>query len=338
VSLVEQTIARLKKQQAMKQQAVQQPVQQQPVQQQPVQQQRPVNQQPVQQQRPVNQQPVKQQPMAPKKVSPAVRPPPGPAPGPVVDRLEYTGDQGRSIILNNEALRASGYIPEPDKDRHFADQYRRIKRPLIDKALSGTEVGESRIIMVTSALPGDGKTFTSINLALSMALERDISLLLVDADTPKRHISQLFMLDKLPGLLDALLDENLDTEALVVPTSTRGLSILPAGGQVTNAAELLSSNRMRKILTGLCTRNPRRVLLFDSPPLLVTNEGGPLLKLAGQVVLVVRAGGTPRHAVQEALALFDERQAGGVVLNQVPGSPTEGYYGYGSYGTDGAES
>jgi Mrp family chromosome partitioning ATPase len=171
-----------------------------------------------------------------------------------------------------------------------------------------------------------------------MALERDISLLLVDADTPKRHISQLFSLDKLPGLLDALVDENLDTEAIIVPTSTRGLSILPAGGQVPNAAELLSSNRMRKIVTALCSRNPRRVLLFDSPPLLVTNEGGPLLKLAGQVVLVVRAGGTPRHAVQEALALFDKRQAGGVVLNQVPGSPAEGYYGYGSYGTDGAES
>jgi exopolysaccharide/PEP-CTERM locus tyrosine autokinase len=300
VSLVEQTIARLKKQQEMKQEAVKQ--------------------------------------QTPKKVSPPVLPPPGTAPGRVVDSLEYTADHGRSIILNNDALRASGYFPEPDKDRQFADQYRRIKRPLIDKALSGTEVGESRVIIVTSALPGDGKTFTSINLALSMALERDISLLLVDADTPKRHISQLFSLDKLPGLLDALVDENLDTEALIVPTSTRGLSILPAGGPVTNAVELLSSNRMRKIVTGLCTRNPRRILLFDSPPLLVTNEGGPLLKLAGQVVLVVRSGVTPRHAVQEALGLFDTRQAGGVVLNQVPGSPTEGYYGYGSYGTDGAES
>jgi exopolysaccharide/PEP-CTERM locus tyrosine autokinase len=331
MSLVEQTIARLKKQQAMKQEAAKQEAFDQRV----------VDPQAVKQQavkpQAVKPQAVKQQVMAPRKVSPAVSSPPGTVLGPVVDRLEYTADHGRSIILNNEALRASGYIPEPDKDRHFADQYRRIKRPLIDKALSGTEVGESRMIMVASALPGDGKTFTSINLALSMALERDISLLLVDADTPKRHISSLFALDKLPGLLDALVDENLDAEGLIVPTSTRGLSILPAGGQVTNAAELLSSNRMRKIVTGL-TRNPRRILLFDSPPLLVTNEGGPLLKLAGQVVLVVRAGGTPRHAVQEALALFDKRQAGGVVLNQVPGSPSEGYYGYGSYGTDGAES
>jgi protein-tyrosine kinase len=123
-----------------------------------------------------------------------------------------------------------------------------------------------------------------------------------------------------------------------VPTSTPGMTILPAGRRVTNATELLSSSRMRKTVTALCSRNPRRILLIDSPPLLVTNEGSPLLKIAGQVVLVVRAGETPRHAVEAALALFDPRQAGGVVLNQVPGGPTEGYYGYGSYGTDGTQT
>jgi protein-tyrosine kinase len=275
----------------------------------------------------------KQQAIVSKRVTPAVS-----APGRLVDRPEDNEGHAQPIILDNAALRACGYFPEPDKDRQFADEYRRIKRPLIDKALSGTAVGESRVIMVTSALPGDGKTFTSINLALSMALERDISLLLVDADSAKRHISQLFSLDKQPGLLDALVEENLDAEALIVPTSMRGMSILPAGKRVTNAVELLSSNRMRKIVTDLFTRNPRRILLFDSPPLLVTNEGSPLLKIAGQVVLVVRAGQTPRQAVQAALALFDTQQAGGVVLNQIPGRSTEGYYGYGSYGTDGTQT
>ena len=89
-------------------------------------------------------------------------------------------------------MRAGGYLPEDGKDRQFADHYRRIKRPLIDKALSGSvAVGESRVIMITSALPGDGKTFTSINLALSMALERDVSVLLVDCDVAKRHVSQI---------------------------------------------------------------------------------------------------------------------------------------------------
>jgi exopolysaccharide/PEP-CTERM locus tyrosine autokinase len=275
----------------------------------------------------------KQQAAAP-KVTPAVLSPRETAPGALADP---DANHAQAIMLDNAALRASGYIPEPDKDRQFADQYRRIKRPLIDKAMSATSLGESRVVMVTSALPGDGKTFTSINLALSMALERDISVLLVDADSAKRHISQLFGIEHRMGLLDSLVEETLDAESLIVPTTTRGLSFLPAGKRVTNAVELLSSNRMRKIVAGLCARNPRRILLFDSPPLLVTNEGSPLLKIAGQVVLVVRAGDTPRHAVEAALALFDLQQAGGVVLNQVPGASTEGYYGYGSYG-DGTET
>jgi protein-tyrosine kinase len=252
---------------------------------------------------------------------------------PMADELDETKRATRMVIDLN-ALRAGGYLPEISKDRQFADQYRRIKRPLIEKALSGNDAaGEPRVIIVTSAVPGDGKTFTSINLAFSMALERDISILLVDSDVAKHHITDIFGLRQRKGLLDALTDESLDPEALVVPTSSRGFSILPAGTRVEGTAELVSSNRMRQIVTTLCARNPRRILLLDSPPLLITNEGRSLVKIAGQVVLVVRAGETPRHAVQAAIDMVDEKQAGGVILNQVKVGFTEGYYGYGAYGT-----
>ena len=256
-----------------------------------------------------------------------------------IDPPEEAAGAGNRFSIDNAALRAAGYLPETEKERQFADQYRRIKRPLIDKALSGdSEFGDPRIMMVTSALPGDGKTFTGINLALSLSLERDISVLLIDADVAKRHVSQIFGLDSKPGLLDVLADDKLDVASVVISTTTRGLSILPAGSRVSNTAELLSSNRMAKILASLCARNPRRILLLDSPPLLVTNEGRALVKVVGQVVLVVRAGQTPRQAVQAAVDLFDARQAGGVVLNQVPGASTGEYYGYGSYGTDDAQT
>ena len=252
---------------------------------------------------------------------------------PMVSELEDSKATNRLVIEAN-ALRNGGYLPETSKDRQFADQYRRIKRPLIEKALSGDDAGgEPRIIVVTSAVPGDGKTFTSINLAFSMALERDISILLVDSDVAKHHITDIFGLRQRKGLLDALTDESLDPESLVVPTSTRGLAILPAGTRVEGTAELVSSNRMRHIVTTLCARNPRRILLLDSPPLLITNEGRSLVKIAGQVVLIVRAGETPRHAVQAAIDMVDEKQAGGVILNQVKVGFTEGYYGYGAYGT-----
>ena len=253
---------------------------------------------------------------------------------PTVNELEDSTKAANRLSINVNALRAGGYLPEASKDRQFVDQYRRIKRPLIEKALSGDDAGgEPRIIIVTSAVPGDGKTFTSINLAFSMALERDISILLVDSDVAKHHITDIFGLRQRKGLLDALTDENLDPEALVVPTSSRGFSILPAGTQVDGTAELVSSNRMRQIAISLCARNPRRILLLDSPPLLITNEGRALVKLAGQVVLVVRAGETPRHAVQAAIDMVDEKQAGGVILNQVKVGFTEGYYGYGAYGS-----
>jgi Mrp family chromosome partitioning ATPase len=135
--------------------------------------------------------------------------------------------------------------------------------------------------------------------------------------------------------LDALVDESVDADSLVVQTNLRGLSILPAGRRRVEATtELLSSNRMRQIIANLCNHDPRRILLLDSPPLLITNEGRTLVKIAGQIVLVIRAGRTPRYAVQDAMGLFDAQQMGGIILNQVEASPIEGYYGYGSYGTN----
>ena len=258
---------------------------------------------------------------------------------PPIAVIDPTSDpkSAKRLVLDATAMRARGYLPEEGKDRQFADHFRRIKRPLVDKALSGeTAAGDPRVIMITSALPGDGKTFTSINLALSMALERDISVLLVDCDVAKRHVSDIVGLKEEAGLLDALVDETMDIESLVVPTNMRGLSILPAGRRVEATAELLSSNRMRQIIAHLFARNPRRVLLLDSPPLLITNEGRTLVKNAGQVVLVVRAGYTARHAVQDAVGLFDPQQAGGIILNHVAVSGGEGYYGYGTYGSYGA--
>jgi protein-tyrosine kinase len=255
------------------------------------------------------------------------------APTPINRETSATAANRLNIDLQN--LRAKGYLPEVEQDRSFAEHYRRIKRPLIEKAVAGTAMGESRVIMVASAVPGDGKTFTSINLALSMALERDMSVLLVDSDVAKQHITGIFGLSRQPGLLDALQDDSVDPESLVIPTNIRGLSLLPAGSRAEGTAELLSSNRMRSIAENLCAVNTGRILLLDSPPLLITNEGRALLKIAGQVILVVRASSTPRQAVQAAIRLIDPRQAGGLILNDVTSASSDEYYGYGKYGTYG---
>ena len=242
----------------------------------------------------------------------------------------------KHITLDVDAMRAQGYVPEAGVAQQFANHYRRIKRPLIDKASRATDSSplDPRVIMVTSALPGDGKTFTSINLAMSMALERDMSVLLVDCDVAKRHISTIVGMQEERGLVDALTDESLEIESLVSATNVRGLSILPAGTRTQGTPELLSSNRMRHLIAALCAHMPRRLLLLDSPPLLITDEGRALTKIAGQIALVVRAGHTPRQAVMDAIALFSTEQAGGIILNHVNLTRSDKYhgYGYGSYG------
>lgn len=239
----------------------------------------------------------------------------------------------KRLTVDTKALRAAGYLPEEGLERRFADHYRQIKRPLVENALTGP--ADMRLIVVTSALPGDGKTFTSINLALSMARERDLSVVLIDADTPKARISEIFGIRRERGLLDALVDESLDVEELIAPTDVPGLEVLSAGRFLENTTELLASARMGQIAARISARNPRRLVLFDTAPLLVSSEARVLLRIAGQVVLVARVGATPRHAVVEALAQVDKKKLQGLILNNAPFRKGGGYYEYGGYGAEG---
>lgn len=236
-------------------------------------------------------------------------------------------EPSKHTTLDLNELRKRGYLPEPGLERRFADHYRQIKRALVEKALAGTP--DARLIMVTSALAGDGKTFTSINLALSMARERDAYVLLVDADAPKARISEILGVRGEPGLLDALADPSLDIESLVIATDLRGLQLLPAGKFVEHATELFASARMGQIAARLASRG-RRLVLFDSAPLLVSSESRALTRIPGQVVLVTRAGVTPLRAAQDALAQIDRNKLQGVVLNGTRSGSGDGYYyGYG---------
>jgi len=242
----------------------------------------------------------------------------------------------KRIALDPTGLRKAGYLPREGLERRFADHYRQIKRPLIDKALAGG--AEMRLIVVTSALPGDGKTFTSLNLALSMARERDVSVLLVDADAPRERISEVLGVRGERGLLDALVDKSLDVESLVVQTDIRGFEVLPAGRRVETAPELIASSRMDEITARLVARHPRQLIVLDSPPLLVSSETRVLSRVAGQVVLVVRVGVTPRQAVIDAAAQINKKKLQGLILNQAAYSKLGGYYSYPTYGEGGDET
>ena len=240
----------------------------------------------------------------------------------------------RRIAIDLIRLREQGYLPEEGQERRFADYCHRIKRPLIDRALSANAAQEARLILLTSALPGDGKTFMTVNLALSMARERDVTVLLVDGDLPRAHISHVLGMEGEPGLLNALRDDTLDIESLVHDTDIRGLEFLPAGAPSEGASELIASVRMRELASKLICRNPRRLVLFDSSPLLASSEARALVQIPGQMILVARAGRTPRQAIVEALTHIDKNRLTGLILNDGHVSNEGGYYGYG-YGSNG---
>lgn len=237
----------------------------------------------------------------------------------------------RIIAINEPALRNAGLLPPEHQERQLSQQYRQIKRPLIGSAFGRgvPQLPQGQLIMMASAVPGEGKTFTCLNLAFSMAREKDLRVLLVDADLPKPHISKLLGVDAERGLLDALQNHALDAESLILPTDVHGLSVLPAGQRDEHATELLASDRMRHIVARLLERDPQRIVLFDSPPLLLTTESQVLAQIVGQVVLVVRAGVTPHRTVLDAISYIGSDKSVSLVLNQSTAAPGSGYYYYG---------
>ena len=203
---------------------------------------------------------------------------------------------GKRIAVDLAQFRANGLLAPDSEERRLAEQYRTIKRPLLRNAdpTIDPEVPRGNLIAVASALSGEGKTFTCVNLCLSVARERDWSVLLVDGDCSKPQLTRLFSAEKEPGLIDLLRDSSESYERLVMPTDIPRLSLLPAGSRDVHATELLASKRMDELCTKLSADDPGRIVVFDSSPLLLTTEAGVLASKVGQIVLVVRANETPQ--------------------------------------------
>jgi exopolysaccharide/PEP-CTERM locus tyrosine autokinase len=243
-------------------------------------------------------------------------------------RLEAPAPTGRVLTFDLDALRAGGLLPPAHQERELAQQYRQIKRPLINNALGrGVEaLPEGNLVMIASAVPGEGKTFTALNLALSMRLEEDVTVLLVDGDVVNPRLSQILGADDARGLLDVLKDPSMPPASAVLSTDIPGLTFLPAGHQEPNATELLASARMHEVVAQLAGQDPTRLVLFDSAPLLLTTESQSLTEIAGQILLVVRADQTPQHAVLEAVETLSESKSVSLVLNQSMKQPHARYY------------
>jgi receptor protein-tyrosine kinase len=267
----------------------------------------------------------------------AVQPTPHPAapvPQPVAQAPEpaVAAAERRSEVveLDLDRLARMGYCVPANARMPLSEEFRILKRPLLkNAALEGeAAIRRGNLIMVTSSLAGEGKTFTSLNLALSISAEVDRSVLLVDADVIRPSVLERLGLSPRRGLMDVLRDPSVDLSDVMLRTNIPKLSVLPSGEGSVHATEMLASAAMQRLLDDLATKYADRIVIFDAPPLLMATESHVLATHMGQVVVVVEAGNTSRHAVSEAFASVAHCPVVLPLLNKYSGPNPMGGYGY----------
>ncbi|NOT12192.1 MAG: tyrosine-protein kinase family protein [Methylococcaceae bacterium] len=255
-----------------------------------------------------------------------------PASTPVVPVVKEQIVENQEIDeLDWDKLSELGFVTPGDSNTQTVEEFRNIKHPLVSNAFGKGNNGIQRanLILVTSSLPGEGKTFTAINLALSIANERDKKVLLIDADVARPSVSNTLGIKGSPGLIEYLEGQDVKFADIVHKTNMPGLRVIPAGKQHKHSTELLSSNRMVMLAEELSKRYPDRIVIFDSPPLLAATQAEVLAKLVGQIVLVIEAERTLQSMVMESVEKLASCDVVLAVFNKTQTSSEGAHYGYG---------
>nr|WP_308633667.1 XrtA-associated tyrosine autokinase [Massilia sp. YIM B02769] len=253
---------------------------------------------------------------------------------PHIHRAPSGKHSARKVDLDLARMRDAGMVTAASGRTSLLEDFRVIKRPLLKRAFGEASAPgrPNNLIMVTSSLPGEGKTYCAINLAMSIAMELDHTVLLVDADVARPSVLRTLGLPAQRGLMDILIDDKLDLSDVMLRTNVDTLSILPAGTSTPRATELLASSTMSNMVNEIANRYPDRVIIFDSPPLLLTSESRVLASHMGQIVMVVEAQTTTQHAVKESLRQLEGCSNVNLIYNKardIPGIEETYDYHYG---------
>lgn len=233
------------------------------------------------------------------------------------------------VHIDLDRLKAAGIVTPDSMASVTSEQIRHIKRPLLNMALrkNAATPENSNLIMVTSARPDEGKTFFAANLAMSIAMERDYTVLLVDGDAFNTSLSHLFNIETNAGLNDCLIKPDVHIDDVLIKTDIPRLSFLPSGRHHLHVTELMASENMKRIMRELCQRYHDRIIIFDSPPILSTSLTSVLASYMGQIVVIVEEGETLQEDLNEALALLDTKKSSvGLVMNKSRKAVTSDYY------------
>lgn len=243
------------------------------------------------------------------------------------------GEPGaKEVAIDLTRLAASGIVTPNSARSQIADEFRVVKRPLLDNIRAADTKSGANLVMVTSALPGEGKTFVAINLAMSIAMELDKTVLLVDADVARPSLLSTLGLPPSPGLMDLLTEESVTFNNVLLRSNVEKLTLLPAGSPQSRSTELLASQSMAGLVQELSNRYSDRVIVFDAPPLLPTTESRVLASHMGQIVVVVGADSTTQGTLRQALSTVQSCPVVMTLLNKAVRSEVGSYYGYRSYG------
>lgn len=273
--------------------------------------------------------------IAPVAAAPAVAAPtaaPQAAPAPAVEAPRAVAFSGPLAHIDRDHLRDGGLIVPEDPVTGLLEEFRIVKRELLADARAGASA-QSRRILVCSPHQGEGKTYCATNLAIALAAERGLEVLLVDADVVKPSVTQRLGIDAQQGLMDALADPAIRPESLVIRTNIEGLFVLPAGTATVLDAEYLASARTGEVLDRLTQGAPDRIVIFDTPPALAASPAAELAQHVGQALLVVRADETSRAALEDAQQLLSACGDIKLLLNAARYSPSGRRFG--KYGTKG---
>ena len=246
------------------------------------------------------------------------------------------GPRSKSVHIDLEALAAAGFVTPQAQRSQIADEFRVIKRPIIRNAreATGARAERANLVMVTSAIPAEGKSFVALNLAMSIALEFDSTALLVDADVANPSLMRMTHLPPASkGLLDLLTSTDTKLHDVLLRTNVEKLTLLPSGTAHGRATEMLASETMAALLEEMASRYPDRILVFDSPPLLATTEARALASHMGQILMVVEADRTAQALVKHALETIESCPVVMMVLNKAPRPDVGSYYGHHYYPT-----
>lgn len=238
--------------------------------------------------------------------------------GPSAEQRARERRRSQSAMIDLDRLRQGGFIVPDDAPTRVAEEFRIVKRQLLRKALPSSPdlIPNGNLLMVTSTQPGEGKTFCSINLALSIASERDLTVMLVDADVARPQLLSALDIEADKGLIDVLVDDRLDVADCLLRTNVDNLTVLPAGRPHPGATELLSSDKMAALLKEMARRYHDRIVIFDSSPVLASSAPGVLAARMGQIMFVVEADRTRETQVMEALSLISDCRNISLLLNK----------------------